>query len=229
MNTLYKIAFSTLCFLFVMNCSTGFDRGKLHDSTKFRPLNTTDKEIDRILKLKPQIHFPFKLAIWIDGDDPLKVYSKPDDQILFQKFIADLKQKGIISDAIFISQSLVEEEKLQFIRLAAARYNADAVLSIRSSKQIDSYPNFMSILYLTVIGFWIFPGSTRDSIFYISGTLWDVRNEYLYLTAESEGEAKIIRPLIYANRDTVVTNAKEKSLDSFLIELKSRFYSIKGI
>lgn len=209
-------------------CSSGFDRGKLRQEAGFKNPVATEAEIARIISLKPQIRFPIKLAIWIENSGPFNTYAEPADREILKKFGEDLKRKGIAGDVFFVSYPLVDTINLKEIRLAAARYGADAVLAIRASTQVDSYVNFLSILYPTIIGCWISPGSHRDSIFYIYGSLWDVRNEYLYLTAEAEGRAGIMRPFaLIEDRDAVLL-AKKKALNEFIPELKTRFYSLQG-
>ena len=104
---------------------------------------------------------------------------------------------------------------LKTIRLAAAQQSADAVLIIRSVADTDSYSNYASILYLTIIGWWIVPGTDIDSLVIMRGAMYDVANAYLYLTAEAEGEAHVVGPTLGLRDRDAIDEAKAKALDNF--------------
>src|SRR5512145_2171842 len=68
-------------------------------------------------------------------------------------------------------------------RSSAARRAADAVLVITGASAVDRYSNWASLLYVTLVGLWVVPGTHADGIFLAAGSVWDVRNEFLYATA----------------------------------------------
>ena len=101
------------------------------------------------------------------------------------------------------------------IRLAAARYNADAVLIIDPKVRVNKYSNLLSIFYLTIIGLWIAPGNSREAHFTINSSLWDTRSEFLFLTTESEGIGKIFRPAALLEDSDAIEIAKGESIQAF--------------
>jgi hypothetical protein len=117
---------------------------------------------------------------------------------------------------------------LKSMRLAAARHGADAVLLVRGISQVDSYVNALSIANLLVLPGFLVPASHRDALLVLQGALWDVGNECLYLTAESEGEGKIVRPTFRIKDREAIDLAKEKALADFGQGLIARLGSLGG-
>ncbi len=228
-RTVYFLTLS-LCLL---NCSSrGFDRDKLKQSMANNVV-ISENEIQNRLNLKPQLKFPFTLGIYIRNKPWEEKFTGEDRDLLFS-LKEELQKDGIITDLFFVLDVTIPDmqdeykyNSLKNIRYAAAGYGADAVLILDSASQKDSFANPLSILYLTIIGLWIAPGSHREALFLAQAAMYDVRNEYLYLTVESESTSKLIRPWMYAEYSEPIRLARTQSLLELKSELKKRLKNLR--
>lgn len=214
------------------SCGRGFDRGYLRDKlSNDNPV--TEEEIKNALELKPQLPSPFKLAIYFTQP---KTYWRSDKSSIWiaedkDKLLEvgnELKQKGIISEAILINDSIIEGTDRKSIRLGAARAGADAVLIINGISDADRHDNIFAITYFIIITTFFVPGSDVDAIFMANASLWDVRNQFLYLSVETEGIAEETRPLFLTDRDRVTGIAKAKALTELKKDLIDRVSKIEN-
>lgn len=225
-------------FLVVMGCSASFDKSELRRTLSNEPLQVTDEEIQRVLDIKPQLRFPMKLGVYLAasegpaaGESLFTEWSEAERTRLTSEIEA-LKAAGIISDVIVISDVALEGEDrrsyLKRVRLAAARYRADAVLLVRGAAATDNYSNPFSLLYLTIVGLFVAPGTNTDAIYLLSGSLWDVRNECLYMTIETEGTASSMRPIALNNASAVIGRARAAAIEKLEARCLAGLRSLKG-
>lgn len=78
------------------------------------------------------------------------------------------------------------------------------------------------------VGAYIIPGTHIDSLFIMNGALWDVRNQYLYLTAESEGMGSTLGPISLVKSKPAISTAKKNAVESFRPEFLKRMKSLKA-
>jgi len=102
------------------------------------------------------------------------------------------------------------------------------VLVVKGAAQMDRYVNPLALLNLTIVGGFFVPGSHRDALFAARCALWDVGNAFLYLTAQSEGEAKRLGPAFLIEDEPALDAAKEDALRGINAELLRRLASLKG-
>ncbi|WP_124328304.1 hypothetical protein [Desulfonema ishimotonii] len=223
--------------LFAGGCvKRGFDRGAIGQSVYSAPDTITDDDIRQTLERKPQIRFPFRLGVYF-STPYYSHYSRHKSGWAGEErdieWIKQLTDEGIVSEVIPITSATItrndkKEQYLKSVRIAAARHNADAVLIVDYSYDVDRYNNFSAFLYLTIVGGYFIPGTHSDALVIMNGALWDVRNEYLYLTVETEGEANRIGPAFLLEDKVSVESAKEKALKDFREELIRRMRNLKG-
>ncbi len=127
-----------------------------------------------------------------------------------------------------ISEMIKHGTNLTDIRQAAALQGADAVLVLNGVTDIDRYQNVAAALYITIVGTYIIPGTHIDSLFIMNGALWDVRNQYLYLTAESEGLGSTLGPISLVKSKPAISTAKKNAVESFRPEFLKRMKSLKA-
>ena len=223
------IAIAILAVL-TTSCATsqGFDRGRLEQQLAADKVEITDEEISRILKLKPQIKFPIRLGVYLKASP----YSWSDLEWNLDKiddsWVMELKKAGIISDVVLVSPLTVAKDDLKNIRMGAARHGADVVLVVDSAYDIDRYNNVSAFLYLTIIGGYFVPGTHADALVLIKGAMWDVRNEYLYLTVGAEGEASKVGPAFLLENSESIRLAQDDAIEGFKKEFIKRMNNLRG-
>jgi hypothetical protein len=221
----------------------GFNRGEMESS--LRSSNPTfvssGLSVEDIEKLKPQIQLPVKLAVappiaisrsWSRGQD-LGLWS-PDELAEIQSWEEPLRKAGVVSEFVVLPSILVEQCRyddpgcgVRARRAAAARVQADALLTINSATDVDEYTNPASVLDLTVVGMWVAPGHHRDALTIVEGVMIDNRNEYLYVYARGEGQENLVRPFVYADTWKAVRPSRLQALRSFGREFLNQASQLK--
>lgn len=216
--------------------SKGFDRGSLRQSVQ---PPATDKEIQAVFDLKPQLPVPFKLGVYLapGGSNWRRAYWSNEEVNALLAYGDQLKDAGIVSDVRLVSDFTVEVRKpptffgysgssLKDLRLAAARHGVDALLIVNSVSAVDRYNNPAALLYWTIVGLYVAPGTHSDALVMISGSLWDVRNEFLYATEEAEGLAKRVGPSQLLEDVPTIDQAKQKAIVEFGRKFTGRLKSL---
>jgi hypothetical protein len=208
----------------------GFDRetlrGKIFDQKQVK-----EEDIRSGPELKAQLTSPFKLAIYFTSSSANRRYGSTwnwldEDKNTFLAIGAELKSKGIISDAFVFSDHIAEEGEIKAIRIAAARAGADAVLIVNGVGDIDRFNNTLGYSYVLLLPSLFIPGTQADGLFLVNASLWDVRNQYLYLSVVGEGNAKEIKPALYIDEKKILKSAKSAALAALRVELSSRLQSL---
>ena len=206
-------------------CSTGFNRGRLESelhngsyevSVEHAPRHVTATDINRAREKRGQLHFPFRLAVqMIDNRYEKGFRWNQADKDLINGWEKTLRDRGVVSDIILINDSTNRGDSPEQVRLAAAEHGADAVLVLRAASDIDEYANPLSILYLTILGLWMAPGSHIDALVMLDGSVLDVGNGFLYASAQSEGEGSSFGPKALIERKDAIDEAETIALKGF--------------
>lgn len=211
--------------------SKGFDRGVLRGSLG---QNVTDQDIQSVLDRKPQLPTPFKLGVYLNssGSNYRRAFWTDAEKNALLAYGNQLKEAGVVSDIYMVSDATVQGgyrstfpnngNSLKDLRLAAARYGADAVLIVNDASSVDRYNNPAAFLYWTIVGAYLVPGTHSDALVMIKASLWDVRNEYLYATEEAEGIAKRIGPAFVIEDVDSIDQAKKIAIEGFGKKLTDR-------
>lgn len=221
-----------LLVLMVTACASrhGFDR-ETFQGKNFNLKQATEEDIQSDFELKSRLPSPLKLAIYFTSSSTNRRYGSTwswldEDKDTFLAIGAELKSKGIISDAFVFSDHIAEGGDTKAIRIAAARAGADAVLIVNGAGDIDRYNNALGYTYILLITSLFIPGTQADGLFLANASLWDVRNQYLYLSVEGEGTAKEIKPVLFINEYKIIKSAKSAALAALKTELFSRLERI---
>jgi hypothetical protein len=212
--------------------SRGFDRSNLRSQMTDQKV-VTEEDIKKALELKPQLPIPFKLAIYFappKSGSPhgtaWKWVSEDKDKLL--EIATELKNKKVVSDIFVIGDSIVEGRDNKAIRLGAARAGADAVLIINGISDVDRYNNILGPLYILLLTGFFIPGTEADALVMIDAAMWDVRNQYLYLSVEAEATAKETRPAFFVKESRIIKTAKTEALAALKKELEARLSSFSS-
>lgn len=204
-------------------CSTGYSQGEMERELAEAKLAYTSREltIEQIDALRPQVPLPARIAI----APPPGAWSHswtPAELEILESWEEPLRKAGVASQLLILPEALVRSCSQQSdfcrteeARLAAVRAHADAILILNFASDTDEYANPASLLYLTIVGMWLVPGTHRDALTIVDGVLLDSRNEYLYAFARGQGESKSVRPLIYADSGTARSESRAEALRAF--------------
>ncbi len=224
--------FSGIAIIVVLfGCASprGFDRGELRTAVSPEAI-VTEEEIQRVLELKPQLPRPFKLGIYLTSPKSRHWSSSwnwlPRDKEAILAIGEALSAQGLVSETVFVSPATAPDEKLKSIRLAAARPGLDALLVVSGISDIDRYNNVLGPTYALIVTPLFVPGTVADGLFLSHAGLWDVRNGYLYVSVEADGESTTTAPAAFLDESDVVSDSKEKSLAALLSSVKSRIQNL---
>lgn len=214
-----------------LGCSTGFSRGAMETSLRANsPAYVSGGlSVEEAEKLSPQVSLPMRLVVapptasyrqgW--GSPTLDAWS-PEEVAEINGWGEALREAGVVADLTILPASLVEDCRqddpgcrLRVQRTAAARIQADSLLVINLATAVDEYANAASALNMTIVGMWLIPGHHRDALTIAEGVLIDNRNEYVYAFARGEGEARTLRPLVYADPWKAVRPSRQAALSAF--------------
>lgn len=212
--------------------SKGFDRGNLRSQIRDEKV-VTDEEIQKTLALKPQLPDPYRLAIYFAPPRLNRWYGRTwdwrhEEKDMIMALAGELKAAGAVSDVTFFNDDMLEGTDNRAIRLAAARTGADAVMIIRGTSDIDRYNNVFGYTYLLLVTPLFVPGTVADGLFMANASMWDVRNQYLYLFAEAEGNSRQTRPAVFIQESELIKAAKTDALIALRKELSARLNKLNA-
>ncbi len=224
-----RVIASMLVFtsLFAAGCaSKGFNRGQLDSQMGVTKPTYDDAEIKAAYEKKPNLPSPFKLAVYFKTPkhatygEPVWRWSE-DDKAVLAGVAAELKKEGLVADVFpIVSSATGGSEDLKALRLVAAKHQADALLIVSGAGEIDRYTNHAGYSYLLLLPTLFVRGSEADTLFVTSATMWDVKNEYLYLTAEAEETTRESYIAAWGRNDKdLLAEAKNKSVAKLRDEL----------
>ena len=208
--------------------SRGFNKGFLANQIAETRPAITDHDIEDAFSRKPQLTRPFRLGTWFKPPQARRfIFENPEwrwdetDRARFDEVSRGWISSGLVSEIVDVSPLTVSTDKdsLKAIRLAAAQHGLDAILVVAGAADIDRYNNNWAAAYFAILPFFFAPGTVVDAVFLGRAALWDVRNEYLYLSAQSEAQAHQVRPAVFTDEREMVASAKIAALDKLASEL----------
>jgi hypothetical protein len=217
--------------------SRGFDRGLLDSQLQSANPQVSDRDIAAALDRKPQLPPRFRLGVIVRDstaahDASPRRASEPwrwtiEEKNKLLESLATLKTLGVAGDVF----PIIEVEgrpgaDLKALRLAAARYGADAVLIVTGAVDLDRQTSPLAFTYLAIVPMFLVPATREEALFVSRAALWDVRNEFLYMTAESESVQGQRRPLVFIDSKEVVDDARKDSLRLLIQEVSKRMSSL---
>lgn len=227
------LTFSILVSMSGCSGSRGLNRQVLQESFHDHPDVVTNQDIAAATALQGQLPAPYRLAIFFKHKDfpssPAlrKVNWMSADAELVQRALEPIKEEGILRQSFFLANSTVQGTAFRDIRLAAARYNADALLVIDGASAVERYNNGHAWWYATGLGAYLAHGTESHALFMMEGTLWDVRSGYLYGTQTAEGETTLIGPATSLEDRAAIAEAKDVALARFGKELAETLRLLK--
>jgi len=205
--------------------SRGINRQLLQDSLHSRADVVTDRDIAATMALQASLPSSYRLALYFTHEDfPNRPALQRVDWVSadanrVQQALKPMQEEGILQQTFLLANSTVQGRTLRDIRLAAARYNADAILIIDGASAVERYNNGHAVWYATGIGAYFAHGTESHALFMVKGTLWDVRTGALYGTQTADGETTLIGPAPSLDDKAAVAEAKDVAMARFGREL----------
>ncbi len=223
----HPIFLALILLMIVVGCSgsRGLNRHILQESFHDHPDVVTERDIADTMTLQATLPAPYRLAIYFKHEDfpsrPAlqRVDWASADADRVRRALAPVTEEGILQQSFLLANSTVQGSSFRDIRLAAARYNADAVLVIDGASAVERYNNGHAWWYATGIGAYFAHGTESHALFMVEGTLWDVRTGYLYGTQTADGETTLIGPAPSLEDKAAVAEAKDVAMERFGKEL----------
>jgi hypothetical protein len=151
-----------------------------------------EDNIEKVFTKKVNLPKPFSVAVFFK--DPS---NKHDDRAWRwslaekEKFIEQIRKNtntNLVSQVFLMEQNFKDNADLKDLRLAAAKYGADSLLVVEGMTDTVRERTPWATTYALILPTLFINGNQATTFFAISASLWDVRNEMLYLTMNSEGE-----------------------------------------
>jgi len=206
--------------------SRGFNKGFLANQLAETTPAITDHDIEEAFSRRPQLTRPFRLGTYFRAPE-VRYFSVTEwrwdetDRARFDAIGREWVSSGLVSEIVDVSPLTVASDKnsLKAIRLAAAQHGLDAILVVAGAADIDRYNNNWAAAYVAIVPLLFAPGTVVDAVFLGRAALWDVRNEYLYLSAQSEAQAHQVRPAAFTDEHEMVASAKTAALEKLTSEV----------
>lgn len=202
-----------------VGCAASFNRPAMEARLQAQYRVFGDVELQPFNAFQPSGAPPFRLAVAPPLDGSAWAQAEREE---IQSWEEPLRQAGVVSEIVLIPRMVVQWNAgvsggavIRTMQNAAARMNADAVLITAAVSEVDGYTNPLCLLYLTVAGLWLAPGTHRDAFTVMEGVLLDARSGYLHTAAEGEGLARSVRPLLCVDDEPVLRESRLLALRAF--------------
>lgn len=231
--------FPILCIT-LSACSTnqGFDRAGMQDTLHqrmnlggAREIKTTETKY--AMESHPPLAGPFRLGVYfVRTEFPTRQsvqsgewLSAEKDQLVQR--LAQLRNDQILREVVVLAEPTVRTLTRQELRQASVRYGIDVLLLIDGVGAVDRHNNAYALLYPTLLGAWLAPGTVIDALFILNGMLWDLRTDKLLDQQIAEGQAQRTGAVVLVEDADALKEAKGRAIDVFGGTLVDRLRSLQ--
>lgn len=213
--------------LLVTGCSfspRGFDHGALARAARVDRHPVTEPDVAGAAALSPQLAPPFRVAVWFRPPNPWRwsehrFHWTDRDREVVLAALQPLVDAGVVAEVVLLANAVFPDDGVRAARFAAARQGAHAVVIVTGAAALERYSNASALLYPTILGLWVAPGSHANALCLVSASVWDVKDGYLYAAAETEGTVRRRVPYMHLDEDEVAEGAKRAALEELAGEL----------
>ncbi|HMJ10176.1 MAG TPA: hypothetical protein VK524_02165 [Polyangiaceae bacterium] len=197
------------------------------------PPEINESEVAAAFALRPQLPKPYRVGVFFrpnpeTADEPQWRWD-PKHKRAILGIAKALRASGEVGDVFAIDEATAVSDNLRAIRIAAARHGADAVLVVSGADEVRESLNGWAASYAVLLPMLFAPGSELEVRFTAHAELWDVRNEYLYLSARAEEEAHQQRALCWLDSEGATEQAQAASVKLLAGELEQRFAGLHAV
>lgn len=220
-------------------CSSdqGFDRSGMQDillqqMSFVAPREIKTTETKDAIENRPRLAEAFRLGIYfVRTEFPTREsihsgewLSTEKDQLV--QCLAQLRSDQILREIVVLAEPTVRPLTRQEFRQAAARYGIDVLLLVDGVGAADRRNNAYALLYPTVIGAWLAPGTVIDALFILNGILWDLRTDQLLDQQTAEGQAQRTGAVVLVEDADALKEAKGLAIQAFGARLVEHLHSL---
>lgn len=224
MSKVLRFNFLFLITILITACSSrGFNRGELKEKMSSQPMEYDDQSIQETLEKRSNLKKPFSVGVFFADQ---AAFWRAEDKDIILKMEKELQEQGVVKKLfpLIVQTSDERRSNLKEARFMAARHGADSILWVNSIVDNEEKVNNLAWTYILLIPTFLVNGNETDTIAITQASLWDPRNEFLYLTAEAE---KVIhdKHSLLSGRDHRQWNkeATQASLNNLKEELVKQF------
>ena len=196
--------------------SQGFNRAAMIETLHVDP--TPDQNNEPLANQSSHLSTPFRLGIFFEdhnvpaGQSIRKVEWLSADRSQLLREFAPLQDEQILTDTFVLMDATLRGDDIRGIRQAGARYGSDLVLIVRGAAAVDRYNNRYALLYPTLIGAYLAPGTESDGLVMVTGSLWAVRSEWHAPIQTDKGVSKVVGSAVLVEDSTALQEAKERAI-----------------
>ncbi len=208
--------------------SQGFNRGQLRDTISQTPV-IDNAEIAAALAKKPQLPKPFRIAVHFREPQSGHQWRWQEaNRKEIYRLEEKLKVSGEVSAVFPLAGDLVIGDRVEDLRMAAAQQGADALLVVSGTSAVDRYTGKFGWTYAALVTTLFVPASTYDALFMTRASLWDVRNGFLYMTAEAEDTKSHTAPLAWIEEKPLIDKSKDSAIGLLAAEIGRQIEGLLG-
>ncbi|MDP3092503.1 MAG: hypothetical protein Q8N04_17655 [Nitrospira sp.] len=226
-----------LITLFACSSHQGFDRAGMQDTllqrmsfVGAREIKTTESK--DAIEIRPPLAEPFRLGVYfVRTEFPTRqsIYSgewlSAEKDQLVQR-LARWRSDQILREVVVLAEPTVRTLTRQEFRQASARYGIDVLLLVDGVGAVDRRNNAYALLYPTVIGAWLAPGTVIDALVILDGILWDLRTDQLLDQQTAEGQAQRTGAAVLVEDADALKEAKGRAIEAFGARLVEHLHSL---
>lgn len=216
-------------------CSTGreFDRTGMQDTLHQRLTFLPERQSKDRTESHPLPAGPFRLGVYfVQTEFPSRESIRAAEWLSAEKDrlvqgLAPLRDDRIASEIVILAGPTVRTLTGQELQQAAARYGTDVLLLVDGVGAVSRRNNAYALLYPTLLGAWLAPGTVIDALFIIDGVLWDLRTDTIPGRQTAEGQAQRTGAVVMVNDADALNEAKVRAIEAFGRNVTDRVRSLQ--
>lgn len=213
----------SLSLVFLFGCSSA---GSSRDSWTVQNETTSTCSLTEATKTGLAVIFNTRLRNQVLYGDPYLGWPLAN-----RKLVLELLRKNSISVVEIPDLALQkvainpvdEGEVVEAYSKSAVEVGAKYLLLLHAAGGIDTRTNYFQVLYLTIIGAFIFPGNQGSGEASLQGFLYKAGSSKPCLTIEAGGTSRQYRPYFFFDSKSLYIHARDQAFRQFLGVLSAEF------
>lgn len=194
-----------------------------------------ERDIQKNFEKQINLPKPFTMAVYFKNPDHNQ-YTKGawrwdlKEKEEFIKKLRDSVDKSVVKSVFLMNENLEGNTDLYQVRLAASKYGADSVLVVQAAADTVRENTQWVATYALILPALFVNGNKAETYFGINASLWDVRSEFLYLSASAEGKERDVYPAFWTKPDSeYIDKTKGIALTNLMNNMGDDFAVLKDV